>query len=131
MVEDGARVDVVDVLLLGEVVERKVVGGEEMVGGEEVVGSEEEVFEEVEVDGREEMAVLDERVLLWLMQNGDWVSAPSHVWPEAQQMDPHWKSPTAHTLVQPTLPDPEGQQKKAPLMTEHVSPAPPRHREHN
>ncbi len=121
--EDGAVVDVVDVLLLVEVVERSVVGGEEVVVGEE------EAVEEVEVDGSEEVAVLDKRVLLGVVQNGDWVSAPSHVWPEAQQMDPHWKSPAAQTLAQPTLPVSEGQQKKAPLMTEHVSPAPPRGRE--
>lgn len=119
--EDGAAVD--DVGVLVEAVERSV------FGVEEVVRSEEDVVEDVEVDDRD-VAVLDRRVLVWLMQNGDCVSAPSHVCPEAQQMDPHWKSPAAQTLVQPTLPVSEGQQKKAPLMTEHVSPTPPRYREH-
>lgn len=74
-----------------------------------------------------EASALDTRVRLWLMQNGESVSAPPQVCPSAQQMDPHWKSPAAHTRVQLAVPAPapDGQQKKVPLMDEHVSPAPP------
>jgi hypothetical protein len=69
--------------------------------------------------------VLDTRVGMGLTQNGNCVSAPMHVCPFAQQMEPHLKSPTAQTRVHPEVPASEGQQKKAPLMMEHVSLAPP------
>jgi hypothetical protein len=68
-------------------------------------------------------------VRLSLTQYGDSVSAPMHVCPSAQHIEPHWKSPAAQTRLQPAVPAPAGQQKKAPLSREHVSPAPPTYRE--
>ncbi|KAG7285817.1 hypothetical protein NEMBOFW57_008111 [Staphylotrichum longicolle] len=91
------------------------------VGVEEKGGKKVEDAEAVAV----EASALDTRVRLWLMQKGESVSAPPQVCPSAQQMDPHWKSPAAHTRVQLAVPASDGQQKKAPLMDEHVSPAPP------
>lgn len=90
----------------------------------------EEELEEVDVEDCKEVVVgvamvLDKLVVLSLLQNGDRVSAPPHVCPWAQQMDPHWKSPEAQTRVQPAAPAPAGQQKKAPLSCSHVSLTPP------
>jgi hypothetical protein len=110
-VDDSAVVVAVSALE----VERREVGDVEE-GGEM---AEDEVAVVVEV------SALDTRVRLSLMQNGKSVPAPPQVCPFAQQMDPHWKSPAAHTRVQPAVLAPKGQQKKAPLMDEHVSPAPP------
>jgi hypothetical protein len=72
-----------------------------------------------------ETVTLDRLVKLWLTQYGDTVSAPMQVCPSAQQMEPHWKSPAAQTRVHPAAPAPAAQQKKAPLLRVHVSPAPP------
>ncbi len=106
----------------GEVVIAVLLELEREVDDDEVDGADVEDCEEVVVD---EATVLDRLVLLSLVQNGDRVSAPPHVCPSAQQMDPHWKSPEAQTRVQPAVPAPAGQQKKAPLTCAHVSSAPP------
>jgi hypothetical protein len=65
------------------------------------------------------------RVRPSLTQNGASVSPPPQVCPSAQHMLPHWKSPTAQTRAQPAVFAPAGQQRKAPLSREHVSPAAP------
>lgn len=87
----------------------------------------EEDNEEDDVEGAVAVGTVefDTRVRLSLTQNGASVSAPVQVCPSAQHMDPHWKSPTVQTRVQPTPPAPAGQQRKPPLSSEHVSPAPP------
>jgi hypothetical protein len=72
-----------------------------------------------------ETVALDTPVKLWPTQYGDSASAPMQVCPSAQQIEPHWKSPAAQTRVHPAPPAPAGQQEKAPLLREHVSPAPP------
>jgi hypothetical protein len=78
------------------------------------------------VDKRDVMvAVEDGELPVGLMQKGEGVSPPPHVCLSAQQMEPHWKSPAAQTLAQPGPVAPDGQQRKAPSRTEHVSPMSP------
>ena len=78
----------------------------------------------VVVGAAEGSKVVGDMELVGLMQNGAPEPSPAQVWPSAQHIDPHWKSPTAQTLEQ-LAPSPEAQQTKAPLSNEHVSPASP------
>jgi len=71
------------------------------------------------------IAVEDVELPVGLTQKGEGVSPPPQVWLSAQQMEPHWKSPAAQTLAQPGPVAPDGQQRKAPSRTEHVSPMSP------
>jgi hypothetical protein len=101
--------------------DREVVAEERAVGLEVVAGLGVVVGSVVaEVGGVDVATALAE--LLELTQKGAPVSAPAHVCPFAQQMEPHRKSPAAQTLEQPAPSAPGAQQRKMPLSREQVSP---------